>query len=399
MPWRLGSVRSAPLPRRAPVFVFRPGRASPRRYNQYGVRAYSKKLKRSLERRLRFRATLGGLLFFVATLPVAFIAISTGNNLMFLAMSAMLATLVVSSVVSRLSLAALDLDFRVPEHIPARRPVPGALYVRNCKWVVPSFSIRVEAVHSPDSPSLKTGVYFPLVAAGATLSETVEVRFPKRGAYRENSFAFYTSFPFGFLERSARVTLRRDMLVYPALEPRPALDDMLAGIHGEMETHYRGLGRDFYRIRPYEALESARHLDWKATAHVGSPQVREFAREQERSVEIYLDRDAGAQTEAAFENAVECCAFLAWSLSARGVSVHFRSQGFSLRQPDEGDIYGILKYLALAQPRRGQEAEAPADDQSYQLVFTAAPDRFVRAGWAGARLLRPSDLPAAEDQP
>jgi len=44
-------------------------------------------------------------------------------------------------------------------------------------------------------------VYFPLIAGGATLEETVEVRFPKRGAYRQNSFAFSTSSPFGFLEK------------------------------------------------------------------------------------------------------------------------------------------------------------------------------------------------------
>ena len=66
---------------------------------------------------------------------------------------------------------------------------------------MPSFSIRVEAIRDPGSPTLQSGVYFPLVAAGATVEETVEVRFPRRGAYRQNSFAFSTSFPFGFLEK------------------------------------------------------------------------------------------------------------------------------------------------------------------------------------------------------
>src|SRR5438270_6641202 len=35
------------------------------------------------------------------------------------------------------------------------------------------------------------------------------------------------------------------------------------------------------------AFESARHVDWKATAHVRSLQVREFAREQEQTVEVF----------------------------------------------------------------------------------------------------------------
>jgi uncharacterized protein (DUF58 family) len=357
------------------------------------VRGYWENLRNAVARRIRYRVTVSGIVFALATLPVGFVALTTGNNLLFLVMSAMLATLLVSGLVSRLCLAGLELDFRVPEHVPARRGVPGMLYVRNRKWLMPSFSIRVEAVRDPASPTLKSGVYFPLVAAGATLEEPVEARFPRRGAYRQNSFAFYTAFPFGFLEKSARVTLRRDMVVYPAIDPRPGLDDLLTGINGEIETHYRGLGRDFYRIRPYEALESARHLDWKATAHVGAPQVREFAREQEQAVELFLDRDMGAEFDDWFENAVECCAFLAWSLSSRGVSIHFRSQGYSFRQPEEGDIYTVLKYLALVYPRRTEAAEPPFEDQSYQIVFTPSPRRFTEAGWAGARLLGPADLP------
>jgi uncharacterized protein (DUF58 family) len=206
----------------------------------------------ALARRIRYKITRGGTLFIVAILLVGGSAIVSANNLMFLIFAAMLATLLVSGLVSRLCLAALQLDFLVPEHIPAGRSVPGQLFVRNQKWLVPSFSIRVEGIRNPDSPTLKSGVYFPLIAAGDTLDETIDVTFPKRGAYRQNSFAFLTTFPFGFLEKSARVTLRREMLIYPAIDPQPGFDDLLAGIAGEIETHYRGLGKDFYRIRPSE---------------------------------------------------------------------------------------------------------------------------------------------------
>jgi hypothetical protein len=233
-------------------------------------------------RRVRYKVTRAGLLFVLAILAIGFAAIASANNLLFLIVAAMLATLLISGFVSRLCLAGLELDFLVPEHVPAGRHVPGKLFVRNQKWLMPSFSVRVEAVRSPDSPSLKSGVYFPLIASHATLEETVEVRFPRRGIYRQNGFAFSTSFPFGFLEKSARVTLRRETLVYPSLDPHPGFDDLLFGIDGEIETHYRGLGKDFYRIRPYEVLESAHHVDWKASAHVGVLQVREFAREQEQ---------------------------------------------------------------------------------------------------------------------
>lgn len=346
-----------------------------------------------LARRLRYKITRGGVLFTCAILLVAFAAIVSANNLLFLIVAAMMATLLVSGLVSRLCLAGLALDFQVPEHIPAGRTVPARLFVRNYKWFLPSFSIRVEAIREAGSPTMKSGAYFPLLAPGATLQAVVDVRFPRRGQYRQNGFAFSTSFPFGFIEKTARVTLTREMLVYPAVDPQPGFDDLLAGISGEIESHYRGLGRDFYRIRPYEIFESSRHVDWKASAHVGSLQIREFAREVEQTVEIFLDRDVPRELDAWFEHAVNCCAFLAWRLSTQGASIHFRSNGYEFRQPEDGDIYTILKYLALVYPQRAGSPEAPLNDASFKLVFTPSPSAFRDAGWLQARLLGPDALP------
>jgi uncharacterized protein (DUF58 family) len=346
----------------------------------------------ALKRRIRYKITRGGVLFSVAILVVGVGAIVSANNLLFLIVAMMMATLLVSGLVSRLCLAGLQLDFRVPEHIVAKRGVPGRLYVRNQKWLFPSFSIRVEGLRGPATPVLRSDRYFPLIAAGAAMEETVEMFFPKRGVYQQNTFAFSTTFPFGFLEKSTRVTPLREMIVYPAIDPQPGFDDLLAGIAGEIETHYRGLGKDFYRIRPYEAFESARHVDWKATAHVGSLQVREFAREQEQTVEIFLDREVPRELDEWFEHAIDCCAFLAWSLSSRGISVHFRSQGYEFRQPEDGDIYSILKFLALVCPQTLNGPEAPRNDNSYRIVFTVDPSAFNEAGWAGARILAPNGL-------
>ena len=357
------------------------------------------RLRDVVTRRIRYKITRGGLLFSFAILVVGLGAIVSANNLLFLIVAAMLATLLVSGLVSRLCLAALELDFLVPEHVCAGRSVPGKLFVRNQKWFMPSFSVRVEGIRAPAGPVLKSGVYFPLIAGRATLEETVDVRFPRRGAYRENGFAFSTAFPFGFLEKSARVTLRREMIVYPSIDPKAGFDDLLAGIAGEIETHCRGLGRDFYRIRPYQATESARHVDWKASAHVGALQVREFAREQEQTVEIFLDRDLPHELDTWFEHAVDCCAFLAWSLSNRGVAIHFRSNGFDIRQPEECDIYTILKYLALVYPQSATAPEGPLDDATYKIIFTPSPRKFTEAGWIGACVLSPEVLPIAAPVP
>ena len=354
------------------------------------MRARLKRFRGELIRRVRYRITKGGALFTLAVILVGVAAVVSANNLLFLILATMISTILVSGLISRLCLAGLELDLIIPEHVTAGRAVPAKLYVRNLKFWMPSFSIRLVGVE--DKHPLTSSIYFPVIPGGTVLEETVEVRFPHRGAYKENSFAFSTSFPFGFLEKTARVTLRRDVIVYPSIEPHAGFEDLLHGITGDIETHHQGLGKDFYRIRPYNAFESSRHVDWKATAHTGDLQVREFAREAERSVEVFLDRDASAEMTEWFELAVDCCAFLCWRLSQHSTGIHFRSQDFTCRLPEEGDIYTILKYLALVECQSGKAAEPPIDENSYQIVFSGTPGRFANIGWSAARLLGPGDL-------
>jgi uncharacterized protein (DUF58 family) len=358
------------------------------------VRARLSQVRHLLLRRIRYKVTRGGVLFTAAILMVGLAAIASANNLLFLILATMLSTLMVSGLVSRLCLAGLELDFLVPEHVSAGRTIPARLYVRNLKFWMPSFSIHVVGVGEDTPPALRSAVYFPVIPGGATLDETVQVRFARRGAYKQNRFAFHTRFPFGFLEKTARVTLRREVIVYPCIDARAGFEGLLADLAGEIETHYRGLGRDFYRIRPYEAFESARHVDWKATAHTGNLQVREFAREQEQTVELYLDLEVPPGLEDWFERAVDCCAFLAWRLAGKSVGIHFRTQEFDFRLPEEGDIYTILKYLALVTSRAGKPPEAPADETSFPIVLTASPQRFSEPGWAPARIIGPDFLAA-----
>src|SRR5579871_105731 len=129
------------------------------------MRNYWEQLQGLLARRIRYKVTRGGLLFTLAILVVGLAAVVSANNLLFLIVATMLATLLVSGLVSRLCLAGLELDFRVPEHIAAGRQVPAKLLVRNQKWLMPSFSIRTEGITDAASPTLKSGVYFPLIAA------------------------------------------------------------------------------------------------------------------------------------------------------------------------------------------------------------------------------------------
>ncbi|HEV8037773.1 MAG TPA: DUF58 domain-containing protein [Bryobacteraceae bacterium] len=351
----------------------------------------------SLDIGMRQQVTRLGLLFTMASVIVALGAFASANNLLFLILAIMLATFMVSGFISRLSLAGLELDFLLPEHISARRKLFARIVIRNTKGWMPSFSIHVTA--SGDS-GLSFPLYFPVIPGGARVEEPVELLFSHRGSYRQNSFRFSTRFPFGFTERRINVPLLREVLIYPSVDPQPGFEDLLLSLEGEIASFYRGQGHDFYRIRPYEVLESARHVDWKATAHTGDLQVREFAREKEQAVAFFLDLDVPGNHAPWFETAVDRCAFLAWNMSQRGSRVRFCTQDVDWQLPEEADVYTILKYLALVFPRPGKPLSASNDRNVFQIIFSASPERLPEAGWelsgSNVRLLGPDTV---EQQP
>lgn len=308
------------------------------------------------------------MLFLLALLGTGAGAFLTGNNLLFLIFSAMLALGLVSSFLSRLVLAGLEIELLLPEHVFARMPMAARVRIRNLKRLTPSFSIELTG--------LQDAVYFPVIPGRATIEAAGQIVFPKRGRHRENVFVIATRFPFGFLRKSTTVALRRETIVYPAIEGKESAELLLDSIAGEIESQMRGEGRDFYRIRPHETQDSARHVDWKSTAHTGVLQVREFTRERERAVEIFFDRRVEAGSHERFEELIEDCAFVVWELAEREARIWMRSQRYAMAVPDEGDVYGLMRFLALVEPLvvgelRGGVDEA-ADPGNPRVVFSLA---------------------------
>ena len=350
-----------------------------------------RKLRRLWPGAFRQNVTRTGLMFAFGIVLLAFAAVLSANNLLFLVLAAMLGVLGISGFVSKLGLSGLEIDILLPEHLSARRKIRAAVRLRNLKHWMSSFAIQVTG--SAES-GFDCSLFFPLIPRGATVEEPVELFFPHRGRWRERSFAFTTRFPFGFAERREEVTTRHDILVYPCLDGRPEFEELLASISGDLEARRRGPGHDFYRIRLYEALESARHVDWKATAHTGALQVREFAREEDQEVSIALDLNVPDDALAWFEAAIDCAAFLCYRLNLRGARLRFHTQEASFVVPTEGTIYMILEYLALVTPRPSAPLAASTKSGCLEIVLTANPKKAAEGtGDSDVRLLTPATLP------
>ena len=136
------------------------------------------------------------------------------------------------------------------------------------------------------------------------------------------------------------------MLVFPSVEPTDEMLAVLPILSGEMESQLMGRGSDLYRIRDYQPEDSARHVDWKATAKSGELKVREFTREDERSVRMIFDNPApGVLDDAHYERAI--------NPRPRSPGDFFRRNRAQFAAPGlapDTDVYGFLEYLALAAP-------------------------------------------------
>lgn len=311
---------------------------------------------------IRQRVTMLGLAFSFVIILVGLAAFLSANNLLFLLLALLISTFLISGVFSRLGLYRLHLAFTLPEHIAAKQPIVARVIVVNNKSWMSSFSIHLRAESTEQMP---VSLYYPVIAAGATHESSVKVEFPRRGLFRDNRFFFSTSFPFGFTERRLPVSLGGEVVVYPSIQPKPEWDELFRKLEGELSAHRRGRGDDFYRLRPYEYGESARRVDWKSTAHTGTLQVREFTQSQDPFVQLTLDLERrGDDFDAWFEHAIEGCAFLAWSLSQRGARIRLRTQRVDLSTPGDGDVYTILRYLALVEPLVPGSSEVPLSEST-----------------------------------
>jgi uncharacterized protein (DUF58 family) len=376
-----------------------------------------------------YEVTRAGIVYVLVTIIIGIAALNTGNNLLYIVVAAMLAAILVSGIVSAWVLRYLELDVRLPEHVFAGRPVAGRIVLRNPRRFLPSFSIQVISTRKkkkkatkqwqwepttfafpfnrpmeqqwlrlpdrrlrrvtvlPPPPGIFQGMaYFPFVPPQADVSADLELRFDQRGRYREDNFGLATRFPFAFLTKTRHVSLPREVLVYPRIDVIQEAFDVLPLVRGGWESFVRGRGSELYRIREYMPEDSARHVDWKATAKSGSLKVREFAREDERKLCIALDNpESGRISERAYERAVDLTATLAWQFSTtQDAELSFVVPG----RPRTRDLHEFLSWLAVIEPGRS-EPRVPAVDalcemnlsssDEYNIVVTARPRGTVPA--------------------
>lgn len=124
----------------------------------------------------------------------------------------------------------------------------------------------------------------------------------------------------------ARVTLTLDDLLRLqhrakgfSFLPKQPVHSLLAGRHA---SRLRGRGLEFEELRPYYEGDDVRAIDWPSTARTGSPQLRVYTEERDRSVILLVDQRLGMffGSRRAMKSVVaaEAAALAAWRVTSLG---------------------------------------------------------------------------------
>jgi uncharacterized protein (DUF58 family) len=270
--------------------------------------------KEASQLNLPFEFTLGGAIMLGLIVIVGFSAWNTGNNLLFLVLSFLVASMVVGFIAGGICLKKLDVKMRFPETIFAGEETSILVSIHNRKRLLSSYSVvaevrgneRKESIAAADLRKLlprfvaerlakapvvrRTLDYFAYLPRKQVTESKVPHIFPTRGRFLIKDFELSTKFPFAFFRHRRRLSAREtELIVLPKVEPLGSEIDDMPLEAGQLISQKRGSGQDLLSLRDYQPNDDLRRVDWKATARSRGLIVREFAAEDDRKITVVLD--------------------------------------------------------------------------------------------------------------
>ncbi|HVU23561.1 MAG TPA: DUF58 domain-containing protein [Opitutus sp.] len=330
-------------------------------------------------RRERTLPTLPGTLLIALSFGVGMAAYNAANNILFIALSLLLACLVLSGVMAWINFRGTMWRLDLARPLRAGQEAVVALAVRNAKRVVPSYGLWFEVAARPE-PRGPAKAETTFTAKGIDVREAwkhggaAEARDrlllrarldpggeermewvfkpARRGVLRVELESIGSLFPFGFLKKSFGTELRERAVVWPAPVDYRRLTVASARRVGSGERVARpGAGTDLRALRRYAPGDSHRLIHWKASARSRQLLVRQFAAESTEGFALRVDTDAAVWVrDEQFELLVGFAASLAEDLfcagSLAGVALG-REPATPVRRV--GDLEAFLDRLAVVE--------------------------------------------------
>lgn len=287
------------------------------------------------------RIKKAGWIYILLTISLGIGAVNTGNNLLYIIVSAFLSFMALSGFFGKRNITNLDLDIEFPEEIYASREAMIRVTLRNRRRFLPAFLIRVK-LEGKD-------ILYPFLDPRKDLSRYIRIAFLSRGAHRIGDIHICSVFPFNFFMRCRVLRLDRTIIVFPEPKECSYLDYDLSGLRkkGEEESEERGYEGDLLSLRSYVPGDPVKYIHWKATAKTDQLKTKELSSLMIKPTVIDVDRISGR-----IEERLSCATYLILRYSRIGLPFTVRIKGKVFRSEGTGVNRSaikreVLKELAL----------------------------------------------------
>lgn len=240
---------------------------------------------------VRIRLTAAGGFAVVLVLAAGIVAVNAGNNLLYLVVASLLATLALSGLLGQRNLRGVGLRLIPPEEVWAGRPCTVRAELLNRRRRLSAFLLEFGEAERPAGTVIEIP---PAQRAEVALTLT----FAKRGLQPWPAHAVTSVFPFGLIRRGARVSPPGACLVYP----RPLAVSWEVAARAEREGGLQprldpGVGGDYRGLRDYASGDSLSRVQWSSWLRLRRLQTKEFESEGAPPVIYHFAAMPGPGTE------------------------------------------------------------------------------------------------------
>ncbi len=312
----------------------------------------------------RTKLTLAGWMLIFVSMGIGSAAYNTASNILFLTLSLILSSLVLSGVLSLINFRRLDWTLHVPNRLQVDEPALAEVGVVNRKRIFPSMSLAFEVIHSEVSEP--TTIYLPrAIGSGEQVKVDWQLMPRRRGPCMLQLQTVASKFPFGFILKKVGIDEAREVLVWPArIGYQWAPQGEGRRLSSGRSRHKVGVGSDLLKIRDYVPGDAPRLIHWKASARRQRLMVRQLAQEGEGGFHLFVDAEAGLWSEASFEQLCSLAATLAEDLYRQGRLESVQtSAGQRMPVPGMRQLHHFFDELAVLEPQTTARtlASAPAN--------------------------------------
>ncbi len=292
------------------------------------------------------RFTKVGTTYLITTIILAVAAVNTGNNALYLGVSLMLGSLLLSGMASKGGLQHLRVEIGGMDDVWAGRPAHGTLRVCNDSrlWNVRDVILTSDALAEP--------VVVPVLPRKKTVELPASFLFTKRGLAHVHAVDSYTRYPFGFFLKKRRLRISSDVVVYPRILGDDAVHDRFQPLAGEQSVANRpGSGTEIHSFREYARGDSLRHLHWKKSASLGRWIMKQTDAEAAKAVQVVVDPYKPATvSDESFEQMIAEASTFVWNAVQQNFDVMLSMPRLLLRAREHEPAGPLFRALALLEP-------------------------------------------------